>query len=412
MTRICLKGTTHYGKHECHLNWASSERPQASKVRVPNYDHDLKGLQQELMDQLTSQKVLLIPQDHNIKVQSVCPSFIQRKQRAKDKPKNLLTKDDVRLLVNFGPVNEKIKPLPIHVPKTDDILIAMGRWKHLIIFDLYNGYFQNHMSEDSIPWLGVQTPFGGLRVIARSGQGLLGMAEEFDELLSKVLKEELKEGIVCKIVDDLYVGGSTQEEAAINYTRVLAKLSNANLKITAEKTKIFPMTADVLGWVWREGGFLEASPHRKIALINTKTTDIVKVRDMRSWLGLFKTLHMATPKIHLILSPFEKAVAGKDSSEKFIWNHELESAFREAKSKIDSIINLYMPSPEDQLLLETDAANGKGDNSAGIGHILYAIKNKEKLPVRVLEMSMIGYLYHHICLCLCQSLSVSELFLK
>ena len=394
-----------YGKHECHLNWASSERPQASKVRVPNYDHDLKGLQQELMDQLTSQKVLLIPQDHNIKVQSVCPSFIQRKQRAKDKPKNLLTKDDVRLLVNFGPVNEKIKPLPIHVPKTDDILIAMGRWKHLIIFDLYNGYFQNHMSEDSIPWLGVQTPFGGLRVIARSGQGLLGMAEEFDELLSKVLKEELKEGIVCKIVDDLYVGGSTQEEAAINYTRVLAKLSNANLKITAEKTKIFPKTADVLGWVWREGGFLEASPHRKIALINTKTTDIVKVRDMRSWLGLFKTLHMATPKIHLILSPFEKAVAGKDSSEKFIWNHELESAFREAKSKIDSIIKLYMPSPEDQLLLETDAANGKGDNSAGIGHILYAIKNKEKLPVRVLEMSMIGYLYHHICLCLCQSLS-------
>ena len=116
-----------YGKHECHLNWASSERPQGSKVRVPNYDHDLKGLQQELMDQLTDQKVLLIPQDHNIKVQSVCPSFIQRKQRAKDKPKNLLTKDDVRLLINFGPVNDKIKPLPIHVPKTDDILVTMGR---------------------------------------------------------------------------------------------------------------------------------------------------------------------------------------------------------------------------------------------------------------------------------------------
>ena len=371
-----------YGKHECHLNWASSERPQASKVRVPNYDHDLKGLQQELMDQLTSQKVLLIPQDHNIQVQSVCPSFIQRKQRAKDKPKNLLTKDDVRLLINFGPVNDKIKPLPIHVPKTDDILIMMGRWKHLIIFDLYNGYFQNHMSKDSIPWLGVQTPFGGLRVIARSGQGLLGMAEEFDELLSKVLKEELKEGIACKIVDDVYVGGATQEEAAVNYARILAKLSNANLKITAEKTKIFPKTADVLGWVWREGGFLEASPHRKIALVNTKTSDIIKVRDMRSWLGLFKTLHMATPEIHLILAPFEQAVAGRDTSEKFTWNHELESAFREAKNKVDSIINLYLPSPEDQLLLETDAANGRGNKSAGIGHILYAVKNKEKLPVR------------------------------
>ena len=25
-----------YGKHECKLNWATSERPSATKVRVPN----------------------------------------------------------------------------------------------------------------------------------------------------------------------------------------------------------------------------------------------------------------------------------------------------------------------------------------------------------------------------------------
>ena len=69
-----------YGKHRCRLNWASQERPPASKVRVPNYNHDLKGLQQDLMNELTNQNVLLIPQEHNIKIQSVCPSFLQRKQ--------------------------------------------------------------------------------------------------------------------------------------------------------------------------------------------------------------------------------------------------------------------------------------------------------------------------------------------
>ena len=139
------------------------------------------------MDELTRQNVLLIPQQHNIKVQTVCPSFLQRKQRAKNKPKEELTKDDVRLLVNFGPLNDKIKPVPIHVTKTEDLLIKLGRWKHLIIFDLYNGYFQNHMASEALPWLGVQTPFGGLRVVARSGQGLMGMAEEFDELMAKII---------------------------------------------------------------------------------------------------------------------------------------------------------------------------------------------------------------------------------
>ena len=205
-----------YGTHLCKLNWATSERPSASKVRIPNYSHALKRLQQEVMDDLTEQNVLLIPQDHNIHVQAVCPSFIQRKERAKHKAEHLL--------INVGPINEKIKPVPIHVPKPEDILIMLGKWNHIVIFDLYNGYFQNHMAPKDIPWLGVQTPFGGLRVMARSGQGLAGMAEEFDELTNKILKDELKDGICTKIVDDCYVSGKTQEEAALDYKRVLRKL--------------------------------------------------------------------------------------------------------------------------------------------------------------------------------------------
>ena len=366
-----------YGKHECSLNWATKERPLASKVRVPSYDHDLKGLQQELMDDLTRQGVLLIPQEHNINVQSVCPSFLQRKQRAKDKPKHSLTKDDVRLLINFGPVNDKIKPVPIHVTKTDDVLVMLGRWKHIIVCDMLSGYFQNHMEKDSMKWLGVQTPFGGLRVMARSGQGLMGMAEEFDELLAKVLKEELKDGICTKIVDDIVVGGNTDVETAMNYFRVLAKLSNANLKITPEKTHIFPKSADILGWKWKEGGFLEASPHRKFALANTKIEDIKTVKDMRSWVGLFKTLHIVTPKISEILAPFETSTAGKESKETFEWTHDLESQFRDAKDNVSKMVNLYLPSPDDQLLMETDASK------IGIGHVLFVVKDGKKLPVRI-----------------------------
>ena len=382
-----LKGgyNGYYGKHFCTLNWAGSERPLASKVKMPCYDHQLKGLQQEVMDELTRQGVLLVPQQHDIIVQSVCPSFLQRKQRAKNKPKHLLTKDDVRLLINFGPVNEKIKPVPTHVTKTDDVLIMLGRWKHLVVFDLYNGYFQNHMRKDAIPWLGVQTPFGGLRVIARSGQGLAGMAEEFGELTAKILKEELQEGICQIIVDDLYIGGLTQEEAALNYSKILEKLHNANLKITPEKTHIFPDTVDVLGWVWMRGGYLKPSPHRTSALLNTKIENIKKEKDMRSWLGLYKTLHIVTPNISTLLAPFETAVAGKESNEQFEWTHTLDQAFREAKNAIGSMKTLYLPSPNDQLLLVPDAAKGgkNGMNSAGIGHVLYAVKNDVKLPVRL-----------------------------
>ena len=373
-----------YGKHECKLNWATSERPSATKVRVPNYEHGLKVLQQEKMDDLTDQGVLLIPQDHGITVQSVCPSFVQRKQRAKDKPKDKLTKDDLRLLINFGPINDLIKPVPIHVPKSEDVMIMLGRWNHIIQFDLKDGYFQNHMSKDSIPWLGVQTPFGGLRVISRSGQGLAGMHEELDELTAKVLKDEMKQGICVKIADDVYVGGDSQEEAVANYIRILEKLHNANLKISPSKTLIFPKETDILGWVWKEGGQLQASPHRKLALANTKVENIVKVHDMRSWIGLFKTLHIVTPHISHVLAPFEEAVAGRDSKDLFVWNFELEKKFREAKECLDTLVPVYLPAPHDQLILETDAAQGGGKYNypAGIGHVLYAVKDGKKVPVR------------------------------
>ena len=60
---------------------------------------------QEIYDELTQQGVLKIPQDHNICVQSVCPSFLKKKRRAADIPKHLLTKDDYRLLIDYGPIN-------------------------------------------------------------------------------------------------------------------------------------------------------------------------------------------------------------------------------------------------------------------------------------------------------------------
>ena len=83
--------------------------------------------------------------------------------------------------------------------------------------DLKSAFYQNHMHPDAQPYLGLMTQFGGLQVLARSGQGLIGQSEELDELMSKILKDELAEGIVTKLQDDLIIGGDSQEDAACNY---------------------------------------------------------------------------------------------------------------------------------------------------------------------------------------------------
>ena len=102
----------------------------------------------------------------------------------------------------------------------NDVHSQLGKWKKIIIIDLYNAFFQNHINEDDQQWLGIMTPFSGLRVLTRSGQGLLGQSEELDELMAKILGDNIKEGRATKIQDDIIIGGQTQLEAARNYIKI------------------------------------------------------------------------------------------------------------------------------------------------------------------------------------------------
>ena len=168
-----------------------------------------------------------------------------------------------------------------------DIYSQLGKWKHIIVFDLFNAFYQNHIKTQDQQWLGILTSFSGLRVLARSGQGLLGQSEELDELMSKILSKEIKEGRAVKIQDDIIVGGDTQLEAATNYILILEKLFLANLRVEPNKTIIFPKSADIAGWIWQEGGFLSVSPHRRSSLLNTKEEHITKVKHMCLFIGLY-----------------------------------------------------------------------------------------------------------------------------
>ena len=145
-----------------------------------------------------------------------------------------------------------------------------------------------------------------------------------------------------------------------------------------EKTTIFPESCDIAGWVRKKGGFLEASPHRRSSLQNARQENITKVKHLRSFVGLYKTLHMATPATSRILAPLEDAVAGKESADPIDWTHSLSQRFREAKAHIKNTHTLYLPHPDDQLVIKTDAAQ----SSPGIGHTIYAIKEGKLHPVR------------------------------
>ena len=135
--------------------------------------------------------------------------------------------------------------------------------------------------------------------------------------MAKILGEDIKEGRATKIQDDIIIGGDSQLEAAQNYIKILEKFYLANLRAEPEKTITFPKSADISGWIWEKGGFITVSPHRRNSLINTKEEDIRTVKDMRSFIGLYKTLHIATPAMARFVTPLEDSVQGLQSKDKY-----------------------------------------------------------------------------------------------
>ena len=127
-----------------------------------------------------------------------------------------------------------------------------------------------------------------------------------------------------------------------------------------------------MSWIWSEGGTLAPSPHRKQALGKVQHEDLKTVKDVRSWIGLYKTFLYHTPNLTKIMDPFDKIVGDKDSKDVITWTQELIQAFQQAKDHIQNIQEVYLPHPNDQLMIITDGAR----NPPGVGFVLQARDQK------------------------------------
>ena len=215
-------------------------------------------------------------------------------------------------------------------------------------------------------YCGIATPFKGVRVYARSAMGMPGSETALEELLCRVLGEQLTAGGVTKLADDIYCGGDTPDDAFNEWKKVLAALNRNGLKLSASKTKICPKTVSVLGWVW-EDGTIRASPHKisTLAAVETPST----VGKLRSYIGSYKFLSRVMKAYSELLSPLEDMIAGRDKAEKIAWTESSLAAFRRSQENLDNAKILTLPRKGDQLQIITDASN------TGVGAALYVLRD-------------------------------------
>ena len=212
----------------------------------------------------------------------------------------------------------------------------LARWQYHIFGDLNNSYFQIPVKKKLWSYLGVMTPYKGVRVLTRTGQGLLGSDVELEELLCRVLGDDISSGHCFAIRDDIIIGGNTIEETIKNFESVLRKLHQNNLKLSPSKICIFPEVTEIYGHHIKNGK-IHPSDHTIMSLEQAKLEELNTVRHINSWKGLYKTLIGHLPALSVVMSPFDAATAGKDQKEKFNWTPALTAAFNNAMKHLKEI---------------------------------------------------------------------------
>ena len=288
------------GPLEVVVNMGPTLPPQ-KKGRVPMYKRDTLVELQRVCDELEG-TVLLKPEEVGVVCEYINPTFLVRKKSGK-----------MRLVTDFGSVGQYSKPQPALMPNVNSVLRHIGSYKYVITTDLSDAYFQNILSKDSMRYCGIATPFKGVRVYGRSAMGMPGSETALEELLCRVLGNQLMEGGVTKLADDIYCGGDTPGDALREWEKVLQALNQNGLKLSASKTIICPKTVCILGWIW-ENGTIRASPHKvsPLATIDPPST----VGRLRSYIGSYKFLSRVTRSYSELLHPLEEIIAGRDKSKK------------------------------------------------------------------------------------------------
>ena len=126
------------------------------KERLHLYNRSTPNELQDKFDELKSVGVIAKPEQVNVKVKYLNPSFLARKHHGSS-----------RLITSFGTVAQYSKPQPSLKPSVASILRQIATWNYIIVTDIVKAFHHIPLAYDSMKYCATQLSYsiqGGSRV--------------------------------------------------------------------------------------------------------------------------------------------------------------------------------------------------------------------------------------------------------
>jgi len=207
------------------------------------------------------------------------------------------------------------------------------------------------VAAEDIEKTAVVTPFG-LWEFLRMPFGLRNAGQTFQRMMDDVLVDVPH---TFSYMDDLLVASPTKTAHQADLHMVMAKLEEHGLVVNNEKCQFFKTSVEFLGHVVNKEG-IQPPPARVEAI--QKYPRPTTCSQLLSFLGLLNYYRRFIKVAASILKPLTDATkGGGPKNRQLVWSHDMELAFKKAKSALSEAAMLAHPLGDPELSLAVDASD-------------------------------------------------------
>lgn len=262
---------------------------------------------------------------------------------------------DYRMCVDYRRLNAITVKDKYPLPLIDDQLDRLGgnedgrRYKYFTVLDLFSGFYQVPVDQDSVDKTAFVTPDGHYEFL-RMPFGLCNSPSVFQRLMTNVLGS-LKNSVAFSYMDDVIIPSTTIAEGLQRLRLVLEALRKHNLTLKITKCSFFSTKIEYLGREISEEG-IKPGQAKIEAILKMIVPNTVK--QVRQFLGLAGYFRKFVKNYSKVVTPLTQ-LTRKDS--KWCWGAEQEAAFETIKRVLTTRPVLAIFDPTLPTELHTDASS-------------------------------------------------------
>ncbi|KAK4319172.1 hypothetical protein Pmani_009874 [Petrolisthes manimaculis] len=262
----------------------------------------------------------------------------------------------LRLCLDFRALNTKLKDDKYPRPNIKAILQQLGQSSIFSCLDMYQGYHQIPLDEESIEKTAFTSPEGHWEFTALPF-GIKTAPACFQRIVNSILIGLIGNSAFVYL-DDVIIHGRSFEEHVQNLEKVLDRLRDAKSTLKFEKCEFFTSQVNYLGHVVSSEG-LKPQASKVEVIKNMEAPKTIK--ELQSFLGMINYYRKFIKDFSKVASPLNglmKGAVNKNNNKNPLnWTEEAQTAFAELKSKLAEEVTLSFPDFSKNFILTTDASD-------------------------------------------------------